>query len=439
MLNGLKVKVTRNKGRKYLIAYYDDPITGKREQRSTKTTKMRDAERFAAVWEAELRDGRYRRDSRIEWTDFRQRYEDEHAASLARNSQDAITAAFNHLERIINADRLANLTPDVLSRFQATLRREGMRDTTLAVHLRHIRAALGWAVSMKLLPEVPAIRMPKRAKGRSLMRGRPITAEEYERMLACVEGILAEPSRLGTSKSPKKATSKRRRSPEAMARLRSKQRELAAQAAPDWRYYLTGLWLSGLRLEESTVLSWDHDAPISVDLTGKFPRLRIYAEGEKGHQDRLLPMTPDFAEHLLGTPEDQRYGRVFKLLNRKGQPYTTRRVGLLVAEMGRKANAVVDKANNKFATAHDLRRAFGTRWASLVKPATLKLLMRHKSLETSMRYYVDQDADDVATELWSAMKRTVGTSVGSSGSEDKKHISPRNQERTKALVNKGLS
>ena len=80
-----------------------------------------------------------------------------------------------------------------------------------------------------------------------------------------------------------------------------------------WQYYLTGLWLSELRLEESLVLSWDEDSPISVDLSGKRPRLRIYAEAEKGHRNRLLPVTPDFAEFLLATPESEREGKVFKV------------------------------------------------------------------------------------------------------------------------------
>jgi hypothetical protein len=35
-----------------------------------------------------------------------------------------------------------------------------------------------------------------------------------------------------------------------------------------------------------------------------------------------------------------------------------------------------------------------------VKPATLQLLMRHRSIETTLKYYVEQDADEVADELW---------------------------------------
>jgi len=73
-----------------------------------------------------------------------------------------------------------------------------------------------------------------------------------------------------------------------------------------------------------------------------------------------------------------------------------------MVDIGKKAGVVVNKAEGKFASAHDLRRSFGTRWASRVKPATLQLLMRHKSIETTLKYYVDQDGDDVADELWKA-------------------------------------
>ncbi len=46
----------------------------------------------------------------------------------------------------------------------------------------------------------------------------------------------------------------------------------------------------------------------------------------------------------------------------------------------------------KFASAHDLRRAFGERWAARVMPAVLKELMRQESIETTLRYYVGTDA-----------------------------------------------
>ena len=79
---------------------------------------------------------------------------------------------------------------------------------------------------------------------------------------------------------------------------------------------------------------------------------------------------------------------------------TGKRVCRIVSAIGRKAGIIVNKGAGKYASAHDLRRCFGTRWANRVKPATLQLLMRHKSIETTLKYYVAQDADEIADQLW---------------------------------------
>jgi integrase len=181
------------------------------------------------------------------------------------------------------------------------------------------------------------------------------------------------------------------------------------------------MWLSGLRLEESLVLSWDDDSLISLDLSGKRPRLRIYAEAEKGHRNRLLPMTPDFAEFLLAMPESERQGKVFKVDGiYTGRPMTPKRVSRVVSAIGKKAKVVVNKGDEKYASAHDFRRAFGTRWARKVMPMVLQKLMRHDSIETTMRYYVDLDADEMAEELWKTETKVINTSINNPSLEGKK-------------------
>ena len=45
----------------------------------------------------------------------------------------------------------------------------------------------------------------------------------------------------------------------------------------------------------------------------------------------------------------------------------------------------------KFASTHDLRRSFGERWASRLMPTDLMALMRHESIETTLRYYVGRN------------------------------------------------
>ena len=56
-----------------------------------------------------------------------------------------------------------------------------------------------------------------------------------------------------------------------------------------------------------------------------------------------------------------------------------------ISELGQLAGVVVkrDDDTNKsvFASAHDLRRTFGLKWAKRVKSIELKQLMRHRSIK----------------------------------------------------------
>ncbi|HEY4232271.1 MAG TPA: tyrosine-type recombinase/integrase, partial [Lacipirellulaceae bacterium] len=219
-----------------------------------------------------------------------------------------------------------------------------------------------------------------RVRGSKIMRGRPITLEEFERMLAAVPAIVEN------------------------------------TAANSWNFYLRGLWASGLRLSESLTLRWDN-APggIVVDLDGRRPMLRIPAAAQKANRDTLLPITPDFAALLQSVPEGQRRGRVFKLLALDGTllPATRRLVGPTVSTIGEKAGVVVDermvggKTVRKFASAHDLRRAFGQRWAAKVMPNVLRELMRHTDIGTTMKFYVGQNAETTADAVWKSYSGTI--------------------------------
>ena len=346
-------------GRSNLYMRYTDPITGKHVARSTGTKNKREAERVAAVWEAELKEGRYKSPTRVTWEEFRTRFEDEKLSGLSDNYAYVMSATFNHFETL-GIRRLTKIDADAVSRFQANLRMKGINESTIRCYLKHLKAALSWAVEIGLMESVPKITLPKRARTTSQMKGRPITLEEFERMLADVEKIRPED-------------------------------------ANAWRHYLQGLWLSGLRLAESLIFSWDQDSPISVDLSGKHPRFRILAEGQKRNRDELLPMTPDFAEWLLRTYESEREGAVFKLVGRSGA-LKADAAGRIVSKIGKRA--AVSVGNGRHATAHDLRRSFGTRWSAKVKPAVLQKLMRHADIKTTMAFYVSHEADDIAAELW---------------------------------------
>ena len=68
-----------------------------------------------------------------------------------------------------------------------------------------------------------------------------------------------------------------------------------------------------------------------------------------------------------------------------------------------------------YATAHDLRRAFGVRWSQRVMPPVLMEMMRHAEINTTMEFYVGRNAERAVDDAWSAYKVAVsGNKTGNS-------------------------
>jgi integrase len=80
---------------------------------------------------------------------------------------------------------------------------------------------------------------------------------------------------------------------------------------------------------------------------------------------------------------------------------------------GQKISEIGEKV--KYASAHDLRRAFGERWAALIMPAHLQQLMRHQSIETTLRYYVGANAERTAETCWAAIPGARDSYAGAFG------------------------
>lgn len=385
----IKVHICRQKGRTNLAMRYVDPETGKQVWRTSGTANHTKALKAAAVWEAELREGRYQKRQRMTWEAFRDRYDNDVLDGMKESTAGNYSATLNVFERTVAPQRLADCTTAKLTAFVVALRNQHLSAATIARHLRQLKVAFRWAHRQGLLLKLPEFDRIKQSKG---ARGRAVSGEEFDRMLAAVPKVVGE------------------------------------AAAESWRFYLRGLDASGLRLAESLVLRWD-DAPgaIVLDYSGRRPMLRIPAEAEKGDTHRLLPLAPEAAELFATIPVDQRRGRVFQPLTKDGQPYAPTRdsIGPVVSAIGEKAGVVVGtrtKVNgdgepetvNKFASAHDLRRAFGFRWSRRVMPPVLKELMRHTDIGTTMRFYVGVNAQATADELW----RAVGSNLGSTGENE---------------------
>ena len=131
---------------------------------------------------------------------------------------------------------------------------------------------------------------------------------------------------------------------------------------------------------------------------------QIPSKCQKNNKNRLLPMAPERAEFLRAV--EDRSGYVFDPKSRR--PSSGRlgeqAVGRTVCQIGERAGIKVNE--NKFASAHDLWRSFGTRWSRRVKPQVLQKMMRHKRIETTLRYYVMEEAERALPQRFGGLSTT---------------------------------
>ncbi len=378
----IRVYVCEYKDRPTYALKWKDPITGRRRFKATAIARggrrnMAEAERAAGDWEDELNSGAVGSE-KMTWEKFRDLYEDQKLPGLADGTRDKVNDVFNKLEREINPKYLRDVTEARLSHLVTVLRSSRLAEDTIRSILAHIKSALSWAVEQKLLSRLPAfpkIRRVKKTTG-TPMKGRPITAEEFDRMLAAVPDVVGP------------------------------------DHAPDWQRYLRGLNASGLRLEESLDLRWDDDGRIRPRFAeGQHPVLVIPAECEKGFTDREHPMAPEFAIMLQEVPAERRKGFVFRLNGRGhgGGRLKSNAVSKTVSDIGKAAGVKVythpRTGKVKCASAHDLRRTFGERYSRRLTTVELMELMRHENIETTLRYYVGANAQRTAQSIWAAFQQ----------------------------------
>ena len=229
-----------NRGRRYLYLRDTDPVTGQKVERSSGTASKREATKRAGEWQAELRSGTAGKSSRIRWDAFREAYEDHVATTLAEKSSQLVFSSFNVIERTMRPDNIRRITTAWVTTFQKRLLEQGRSPATVESHCRHLKAAMNWAKAQGWLPAVPEFPKLKRAKSSKLMKGRPITGEEFERVIDAAG------------------------------------RTMKSRQADSFVFLLRGLWLSGLRLGEALNLTWDEWSDgIRVDTSGEYVVLRI--------------------------------------------------------------------------------------------------------------------------------------------------------------------
>lgn len=397
----IKVYLMQRPGR-CLECQWRDPVTGKLKTKSTKTNKRREAERFAGALQAQLNAGQYQETVNATWKTIADRYQTEVLASLAIKTQSKFQATRNAVDEIISPQMAASLTTSEISKYQAKLREQGKAEATIKSHLSCLRACLNWAFRLGLIPKVPHFTMPKRT---GKMKGRPITGEEFDRMLTAVE--------MPNTGNPKED---------------AERGVFPAAYAEAWKFFLKGLWCSALRLDEALRLTWDRSG-FCLDFSGKHPRLRIEVLNDKSTKARLLPMFPEFAELLATVPNDQRKGKVFRpIIPNQIVEMRLDTCSKIISKIGKQAKVMVaeyparpgsEDARTKWASAHDLRRSRLRHWSKRIKPQQLKELARHSSILTTMTFYVGDDLDDAESAVWT---HTTNTDPNNSNAVDSSRL-----------------
>ncbi|MES2788315.1 MAG: site-specific integrase [Planctomycetota bacterium] len=380
----VKVYVIKREDRRNYVCQWEDPITGITKMKSAGTANRREADKFAGSLESAINEDRVVDPLTTPWSVLADRYENEVMKGRAVKTLAKFKAVRGWVERIINPKLARSVDDSEVSKLQGKMRDEGLAEATIKSNLTALQACLNWGKDIvKLITKVPAIMMPTRV---GEMKGRALETTEFIGMLNAIPKVIG------------------------------------AQHVEGFHFLLVGLWLSGLRLDEALRLTWRPTADgISVEFDDGVPKIRIEANADKSTEQRLLPVAPDFRMFLCAVPEEQREGHVF---NPRVDRMKTDRLRMdtcskLISRLGEEAGIVVaeypplpgeTEIRIKYASAHDLRRSFGTRWSDELTDEQLQIFMRHKDIETTRKYYAKKNLKKVEDSITEAMHKFSDTS-----------------------------
>ena len=379
----MKVYVVPAKGRKYLQLRWTDD-NGKTRQKSAKTSCRRDAERVAARLEAELREQRILRNRpETSWELCRDQWYAEHVDRLAKATITSYHSAISSIEDLMAPKDVSELTDSYLADYVTKCIDEEHSPNTIKSYLRQLNIFFGWLLRNERIERVPQAKSPR---AHQQAHGRPLNLEEFERILKTVPLVVG------------------------------------GERSKYWKFDLWCLWYSGLRINEAFELQWNSETAISIQgLSRSQPMIWTPANEDKSRRESLLPAPPDLVDFLRRrTKKESRTGHVLFMRGKSGGRYElAETAGKLIAKIGRVANVISardHKGEPVYASAHDLRRSFGTRWASEVEAPVLQQMMRHESIHTTMSYYAHVSASKIGEKInaaYARQKKVSGESLAS--------------------------
>jgi integrase len=514
----------------YVLKFFC-PILGKRIRRNCGTRDRREARRIQRECRDRLLNGEYKKsggaitaaDAKVSrptvtangneksWQEAVESYR----TKFKGRSVDHVVSRLGLAERVLeNRHKARGLPPGLI--LSECLTDEGIEylqerlligeecrykvraSTTVNSIVRNVMTFARYCRRKKWIAQIPEVERVMADEAEDAMKGRPITTEEFERMLVAVPKVVGE------------------------------------GPAESWRFTLQVLWESAFRVGDVMDFSWDdprHIYPKWPHRPGLHPTL-VIPKTQKNGKEQQIPMLPGLAELLQRIREDERTGWVVnpmpveyemesqrtgwfmparadmehlveaysnsaiaracgvsettvrKWLAKLGIPsrgkskaraakvppdkvavlearaarrlthhvrrgsgrLTTERVSRVICKIGKEANVVVQKADEqkgkriKYASAHDLRRGCAARLINLGGSAeSLQVIMRHEDFATTQKFYSGTKAAQAAAaevyEKLAAGCKTAELGAGLVGGLPLPlSLTPEQQKKLKALL-----
>ena len=382
------------------MSYFD--ATGKRREKSTRTTDRRVAERIAADLESKVA---LRREGIVDAR--KDRYGVENRKPLVEHTSDYlahcrhvghskkhIIEKVRHLDRVMNgtgATRLSDLTADTLENHLRNMSEAGLSARTVNFCRQVVVAFVEWCVRVRRVESNPLTVVPKldERKDRRLIR-RPLTEQELTALL-----LVAEP-----------------------------------RGRKAW--YLAAA-LAGLRKGDLLRLIW-----ADID----FEEGTITIRNGKAKRTDIIPMHPQLAEELhkrrseaMAMPTARVFPTEVTNLTRqkdflragiaREEVVTDTEGNPVMVGKGKrrrpKTRIVTEDAEGRVIDLHAMRTTLGTNLARAgVAPQLAQRIMRHADYRTTQEHYTVLGLTDTAKAIESlpAIPTTTSTAAAATGTYD---------------------